>query len=125
MSLKSLQIMAVLLMYSPVLVIGNAHATICMPEQGKLQLEFGVVVCDLAPADTTSSTPDRDCGNCTDSKIKIGETRRVALCNNSNLFPVQVTFACQLKMQHILPAATHFEPNASASSLIGSSILII
>jgi len=119
---KDIKILAILLIYSPVLVLGNTHATICMTEVGKMQLEFGVDVCVSGPAET--SVPANDCGDCTDSKIKFGETHRVAL-GNCDLIQSQTAFVSVVQEQHILPNATHFEPNASGNNLIGSSILII
>ena len=125
MSRKVAETFILLLLYLPALVLGNMHATVCMTEQGEMQIEFGMGVCDTTITEAASSTPLNDCGDCADSKVKVGETRRVTLGNSCDLFQSQTAFVSIIHEQYILPASTHIESNTSTLNLIGSSILII
>jgi len=124
MQLKSIQVFALLLLYVPVLLLGGGHVTVCITEEGKVQLEIGIIACDMAPVQTGSSTPAGDCGDCTDSK-KIGETHRVVLGKPLDLPQIQNAIVCQVSAQKPLPVLTYIEPKSSVPDLVGSSILII
>jgi len=125
MQLKSIQVFALLLLYVPVLLLGSSHVTVCVTEEGKMQLEISIIACDMASAQTDSSTPASDCGDCTDSKVKIGETHRVALGRTFDLPQIQNAIVCQVSAQKPLPVQTYIEPKSSAPDLVGSSVLII
>ena len=125
MNFKSLQILAVLLMYSPVLVLGNTHATICVTEQGRTQIEFGIAVCDLLAVEIISTNSAEECGDCTDSNVKIGETHRVTINNSCDFLTIQPVLASATTDQQTLATTIHFPPSAPVSNLVGSSILII
>lgn len=125
MSLKSVQILVLLLMYSPALVFGNAYAVVCMTEEGKLQIEFGANTCNSSPAETVPSTSGNDCGDCDDYNIKIGQTHRVTLDNPCDLLQIQTAFNSIVNEPPLLPVSIPVELNTSTFDLIGSSILII
>lgn len=116
---------ALLVTYLPVMIFVNAPVIICMTEDGNIQVELGSIACDLNPFEGTSSAEADNCGDCTDSKLAIGETHRIAAGSNFNIPLIQNTFFSQVVGQNTSRLSCYIEPNTSVSDLVGTSILII
>ncbi|HEY5141647.1 MAG TPA: hypothetical protein VIJ25_20365 [Methylococcales bacterium] len=109
--------------YLPLAMLGNGQLTICIAENGEMQLEYGVGACDVDPIPTGVSAIASDCGDCTDTQLQAGETLRI---NNSvDAAQIQNTLLCRFVDQKTMPVQTYIEPEFSDPDLIGSSILII
>jgi len=109
--------------YLPLAMLGNGQLTICMAENGEMQLEYGVGACDADPIPVGSSAIASDCGDCTDTQLQTGETLRI---NNSfDVAQIQNTLLCRFVDQKTIPVQNYIEPESSAPDLFGASILII
>jgi hypothetical protein len=110
-------------LYLPLVILGNGQLTICVAENGRMQIEYGAGSCDVAPVHTDSSSIASTCGDCIDTMLQAGETLRVN--NNSGATQIQTVAICRIVDQKTMPAQTYVEPDSSAPDLVGSGILII
>ena len=120
---KSLIALILGVIYLPLAMLGNGQLTICIAENGEMQIEYGVGSCDVDLAPAGFSAMASNCGDCTDTQLQADETLRI---NNSiDAAQIQNVLLCQVFDQKTAPAQTYSEPESSAPDLIGSSILII
>jgi hypothetical protein len=106
------------------MVFVNLPVTICMPEEGDVQIQFCSIACDLNPFQETPSTGTGNCGDCTDFKPVLGPIHRIPFCGNFKLPLIHDAVFCLAVEQKTPRIPFHIAPNAS-SDLIGTSILII
>jgi hypothetical protein len=109
--------------YLPLALLGSGQLTICITENGQTQFEYGVGFCGVEPLHASSSAMASDCGDCTDTQFKAGETHRIN--NNFEVAQIQNVLICRVVDQKTVPAQTYTEQESFAPDLVGSSILII
>jgi len=122
---KSFVALILWVIYLPLAMLGNGQLTICIAENGEMQLEYGIVSCDVNPAPAGFSAMADNCGDCTDTQFTAGETLRINNNNNVDAAQIQNVLLCQVFDEKTIPVQTYIEPESSAPDLIGSSILII
>jgi hypothetical protein len=111
--------------YFSVAILTNGGAMVCITQQDGVQFEFSSIACAPGPLGQASSTPTGDCGDCSDSTLRTGETRRVAGRGTPGLSASPTVIVCHVPEQRLAKAQTCIEPESSVPSLVGSSILII
>ena len=109
--------------YLPLAMLGSGQLIICIAENGEMQLEYGLGSCDVDPASTGFSATANNCGDCTDTPLKAGETLRVK--NTVETPQIQNVLLCQIVNQEKASLQTYIEPESFAPDLARSSILII